>query len=500
MVRPKMVADGNKGDVIIDMKNVTLRVRDRFLLPDTNWKIHTGEQWAVVGKNGTGKTSLVRAIIGDIPTARGSLRRYLPKPWKNALGYVSFELHRESIAAEEGRDEARFFSGDPGRQMTAAQFVKETLPPVFDNGHSLFEAADTLGIRELLGRSLRHLSTGEMRKILMTRALVKKPRLLILDEPFDGLDRPSRTGLKRIIKRLMDASVQMILITHRTEELPLGMTHVVVLGNSGVRYKGPIDPTLTLSPPSGSPGTPVYPVGRGEKANENEGRSTRIIPDILVEMRNVTVRYGEVTALEKLNWKMQRGENWAITGPNGSGKTTLLGLVSGEHPQAYANDIRLFGRRRGTGESIWEIKRNIGMVGMEFQIRYRKPITSFEVVLSGWFDSVGLYRNATSDQAETARKKMKSLGIENLADRTFTRLSHGEQRLVLIVRALVKFPIILLLDEPCQGLDGDNRKRVLDLVNFIGTRTASHLIYVTHHQKEIPPCVNRRLSLGKSGS
>jgi len=459
-----------------------------------------GQQWAIAGGNGSGKTSLVRAITGEIPTSRGNIDRYLPKPWKGAIGYVSFELQRKTIAAEEDRDNARFFSGDTDRYLTTGQFIREMLPPEVDGGEHFWKVMALLDIQDLLYRSLRHLSTGEMRKAMIARALVKSPRLLILDEPFDGLDENSRDKLSGIITRLMKESLQIILITHRIEELPRGMTHLMVLDDDGVRAKGPIGTVNLHDAPKKGRERLRTEGSRGEIGSGCSGRKGKRVPEVLVEMRNVTVRYGHVTALRGLNWKISRGENWAVTGPNGSGKTTLLRLISGDHHQAYANDIRLFGRQRGTGESIWDIKRHIGMVGMEFQIRYRKPVTAFETVLSGFFDTVGLYRIATPGQEETARKKMAVLGIDGLAHRDFTRLSHGEQRMALIARAIVKSPLILLLDEPCQGLDTANRMQVLDLIDTIGAHTSTHLLYVTHHQKEIPPSIHHLLSLRKNGS
>ena len=160
-----------------------------------------------------------------------------------------------------------------------------------------------------------------------------------------------------------------------------------------------------------------------------------------------------------------------ILGPNGSGKTTLLNLITADNPQAYANRIYLFGRRRGSGESIWDIKQRIGIVSSEFQIRYRKPITAFEVVLSGFFDSVGLYRHASAGQKQMAEQWMAVLGIAHKSDKIFNQLSYGEQRMVLLARAMVKMPLMLILDEPCQGLDRTNRHRILEAIDIIGRRS-----------------------------
>jgi molybdate transport system ATP-binding protein len=214
-------------------------------------------------------------------------------------------------------------------------------------------------------------------------------------------------------------------------------------------------------------------------------------------MNSVSVIYGRRKILDRFDWQVNRGENWLVCGPNGSGKTTLLNLICGDHPQAYANDIWLFGRRRGSGESIWEIKSRIGMMSPEFVLRYRKIMSGRDVLLSGFFDSVGLFRTASTHQAAAAEGWAARLGIERLLAAPFARMSNGERRLVLVARAMVKTPDLLILDEPCQGLDTGNRRRVLDLINAIAKTGATQLIYVTHRWDEYPSVITHRLRLGE---
>jgi molybdate transport system ATP-binding protein len=234
------------------------------------------------------------------------------------------------------------------------------------------------------------------------------------------------------------------------------------------------------------------PAGKGEMVQVDRIRS-----DILVSMEDVRVQYGHTTILDGLSWTMKSGENWVILGPNGCGKTTLLNLVTGDNPQAYANKIFLFGRRRGSGESIWDLKRRTGFVSSEFQIRYRKPISAFEVVLSGFFDSVGLYRDFTTEQKEIAEQWLEILGIADKSDRIFNQLSHGEQRMVLLARSMVKMPPILILDEPCQGLDRINRGRILEAIDVIGGHSQTNILYVTHYPDEIPASMTCMLQFEK---
>jgi len=213
----------------------------------------------------------------------------------------------------------------------------------------------------------------------------------------------------------------------------------------------------------------------------------------LIRMRNVNVHYGEKVVLKNFYWSVEQGENWKIVGPNGSGKSTLLSLICGDNLQAYANEIYLFGRRRGTGESIWDIKQKIGFVSSEFQVRYRQPVTALKVVLSGFFDSIGYYRPASVTQKERALSLMELLEITNLADLDFTRLSYGQQRLILIARAMIKSPPLLILDEPCQGLDRTNRNRVLELVDLVGQNTTTQILYVTHAAADHLNCLQKEL-------
>jgi len=473
---------------LLRLQNAAVRIGDRILLEGTDWDILPRQHWAVVGPNGAGKSTLVRALTGDLPIVRG---RMIPgngsKPGKT-VGYVSFELHRHLIEREETRDHARFFSG----QLDDLPTVRELIEVDVAEPEVAAEMIRLLEIDSILDRPYRVISTGEMRKALIARAVLKSPRLLILDEPFDGLDVPSRNRLSGAVHRLM-RELQVILVAHRPEEILPSISHVIQLEEGRVVRKGRRDPVLkamTADFPDERP-SPQAPVAPQKTRKADPGR-------VPIEMRNTSVRYGETRVINRLNWTVKRGENWVVLGPNGAGKTTLLSLITGDNVQAYANDIRLFGRPRGSGESIWDIRSHIGVVSSEFQIHYRKPLTALETVLSGFFDSVGLYRHATPDQRRTASEQLERLGFSDMADRRFDRLSYGEQRMILLARAMVKSPELLILDEPCQGLDRRNRETVLEMIDAIGRSPATQLIYVTHHPGEIPGCITHQLRFRKT--
>ncbi|HOD36525.1 MAG TPA: ATP-binding cassette domain-containing protein [Syntrophales bacterium] len=483
---------GSLAKPVITLKDVTVRVRDRHILPGTSWEIRTGQNWAILGPNGSGKSSLARLLADDIPHSRGKIIRHGLNG--RGIGYVSFELHEWFMDREERLGDSRSFAG----QNDSREKVRETILSALeteDDGPPFDGVVDLMGIRHLLDRGTAFLSTGEMRRVLIARALLKSPRLLILDEPFGGVDATSRTRLAEALEKLMQEGIQVILVTNRLEEILPGITHVLCVKDCRIVRQGGRGDVLTrkllddLYHRTGISLNAPAPYRIAEQRTD--------AGEILVEMKNVTVRYGEITVLNGLDWVMRKGENWAVVGPNGSGKSTLLDLISGDNPQAYANEIYLFGNRKGSGETVWEVKEHIGMVSARLQLQYRKGISAFEVAASGLFDSMGLYRAINPGEHDRVRHWMDRLGLGSLSNRVFNQLSFGERRMVLIARAMVKSPRLLILDEPCEGLDEGYRRRVLDLANDIGTKTRTDLIFVTHYQREVPPCVTHTLSLGR---
>ena len=473
---------------LITLDNVTLRLRDRRILAGTSWSIRRGEHWAVIGPNGAGKTTLVRALRGEVPVVQGKILPADPRLLRERVACVSFESHRRLIEQESRQDEARCFSGNADGATTVRQLLEDASRPLTDAGP---EPIERLGVGRLLERGIRTLSNGEIRRVLIARVLLAAPEVLVLDEPFDGLDLPARESLAAMVGALMNGAGTVILVTHRLSQIPAQVTHVMGIRAGRVLFQGPRAETLTPENIARLYGG--HPL---EHAPAPLPAPCAALPcEPLVEFRNVTVSYGGKPVLKNLNWSMRAGEHWALCGPNGSGKTTVVNLIVGENPQVYASDIRLFGRRRGSGDSIHDIRRRLGFMSCEFHLRHTRRLTAFEVVLSGFFDSVGLYRTVDARQAESGRGLMEALGIGGLAGRIFPHLSFGEQRMVLLARAVVKQPELLVLDEPCQGLDRVNRRRVIEMVDRICRLSATHIIYVTHHPDEIPACITHRLAL-----
>ncbi len=483
----------------IRFHHVNLVIRGRTVLQDISWSIDPHQNWVVIGPNGAGKTSLFKIILGHI-YYRGDL--YTEAGLREQTAYVSFDRQSDLMRREALKDHARHFSGNFEQGVVTAATLLPSLAGNPDAAQKMHSITVSLGIDSLLEREIRLLSTGEMRKMLIAEALMSSPRLLILDEPYDGLDHASAQSLGRLLERLMSEHVQVLMVTHRFEEIPYGITHVLCMKQGEIYRQGEKEIVLDrqlLKDLYGNTGVRIIPP---DKPRLRVPTVFNEQTDSLIRMVNVTVKYGEKILLEGVNWNVKKGENWLIVGPNGAGKSTLLSLITADNPQAYANEIYLFGRRRGTGESIWDIKQKIGLVSSEFHIRYTLPsasITGYQVLLSGFFDSVGLFRQADETQRRTAMQWLQELGLAAYADRVYAHLSYGEQRMLLIARAMVKSPDALVLDEPFQGVDYANRRLLMDLIDDIGTRTATTILYVTHQQETLA-CITHTLAFRPDGS
>lgn len=499
----------------LTVQDIAVRLQGREVLRNIAWRIHEREQWVILGPNGSGKSTLVKALWGGAPTHHGKIIYHFnngsenPSAIRDSIGYVSFELQQTLMEHESWEQEIRHFSNRDDEVTTAKDIIISSVTNdgtlTIRQNNRLIRVADQLGITHLLRENITTLSTGESRKILIARALMKSPVLLILDEPFDGLDEQAREMLLNSINTLMELQIQVLLITHHLEEIPTRTTHALLIKNGSVVAQGQKSKILTseniralynceLEIKQGNGRYYLsYPIRQQNDVNFRQQESSNI-SNVLIEMKNVSVIYGEKVVLDSFNWKVQKGENWAIIGPNGSGKSTILKLISGENLQGYANDITLFGRKKGTGETIWDIKQYIGIVSGELQLQYMQDMSAFDVVISGFYDSIGLYRYPTKAQQEVGEHWVHLLKIKGLADRNFHSLSYGQKRMILLARAIIKAPVLLILDEPCHGLDILNRKHVLETIERIG-ETDTQILYVSHHQEEILPCITHVLKL-----
>lgn len=483
--------------LLVSLRQASLRVRDRVLLEGINWEIRAGEHWAVLGPNGAGKSTLVRALTGDVPVIRGEIFPSEPVRLRRQAACLSFESQRKIISQADRREEYQAFSGRMDGRARVGDFIRLARRGVHRRPSDILER---IQIEPLLDRHIHELSSGEMRRFQLALALSTNPRLLILDEPHEGLDQEYQAELSRIINELMDPDRALVLVTHRRTEIPLSATHVIGVKAGRVVFQGRREDQLDAKRMDLLYALPAAHVSELPEAINASVQPDRAPLDVLVNLRNVTVKHRAAPVFENLSWTVRHGQHWAVCGPNGSGKTTLLSLVVGDHPQAYANTVSVFGKPRGGGGSIRETKAGIGLISSELQVRYRKAITALDVVISGFFDSTGLYRQATPHQVAVSEAWMKSFGLQSLAEKKFNHLSHGEQRMVLLARAMVKPPRLLVLDEPCQGLDIGNRRLILKTIDRIAAAGQTTILFVSHHVDERPACITHYLLLIREGN
>jgi molybdate transport system ATP-binding protein len=340
-----------------------------------------------------------------------------------------------------------------------------------------------------LEEPLIQLSSGELKKLQIIKSLIWDWKLLVLDQPMTGLDSNMRQAIDSILNELALAGKNIFLIVN-PKEVPSWITHIAVLQNGELTAADEAKKMMrqinesTLIHTASPFKLPLAPAK--EKSESGE---------VLIKLLQVNVSYGQKKVLDNISWEIKKGEKWSLSGPNGSGKSTLLSLICGDHPQAYANEIYLFGKKRGTGESIWDIKSNIGFLSFELHAYFDTGITCYEAIASGFFDTIGLFRSIGEGQHHLVLKWLEMLHLNNSGSRLLLSLSPGFQRLVLLARAMIKNPPLLILDEPCQGLDSSQAEELRKLIAGYCTVPGSTLIYVTHYREEIPPEITLFLGL-----
>jgi len=467
----------------IRLAGLTVDFDGRFRLTDISWTIEVDQHWLIVGPNGSGKSALAAVLAGEGTHLAGT-KSGLPE----RVALVSYERQAELIEAERRKDDADIID-----VVAEGTPVAEVVDAVCQDNQLAQTLVDTLGLRPLMGRAFRKLSTGETRKVMLIRALTGKPDLLVLDEPFDGLDHDSLNWLQGHLRELA-RSVPMVIVLNRFDECPDFVTHIAYIDNGQLLHR--VDrtderafaglhqllhlKTSDLEVPKADPSISLPPLEQGEP---------------LVRLTKAAIRYHDNTVFENLDWTIEPNQHWQLSGPNGSGKTCLLQLITGDHPQCYVNDIEVFGFQRGSGESIWQIKQYIGYVSTALQWEYRVGTGLRNVIVSGFFDSIGLYSKSTDTQKAIADEWLALLGMTDRADQPFNGLSYGDQRLVLIARAMVKHPPLLILDEPCLGLDDMNRQLVLALIERICTSTETTVLYVNHRVEDHIAGIKNHLTL-----
>lgn len=500
-------------NVFLDLRHITVRYLDQILLDNFSFTIKQDEQWAITGPSGSGKTVLLDAIAGKYNIVNGHISypffeaflqsHRITDPLFNYRHLIATVARQHDFRNRANmRDfyyQQRFQAFDSNEAPTVREVLEREINAAHEhvqkaeNKFSPEEIIQLLRLGSLLDKELIKLSNGETRRLLIAQALLKQPALLLLDNPLTGLDVQSRQFFHALLSRIVDAGIHILLVT-TAHEIPDCITHVLALDQRQVkgryRRKDFIQQTVTL--PEEKKWHPDSKLLRElEQTEHAPGLSFRKA----LHMEDIHVQYGDSIILQHINWTVNRGEKWALLGHNGAGKSTLLSLITGDHPQAYANRIHLFDKKRGSGESIWELKKKIGFVSPELHQYFRSENTCLNMVLSGFFDALVLSKKPSDEQVSTAGKWLRLLDMEQLADKKFRHVSSGEQRLILLVRALVKDPPLLILDEPCQGLDDEQKDHFRKVVETICDHPDKTMIYVTHYAEEIPDCVTSVLEL-----
>ena len=512
---------------IIDINNGITRMPDWRMREPVNFTLCDGENIAIMGPNGGGKSMFVDILTGKHPLLGDAIKYdFAPSTHQYISDNIKYVCFKDTYG---GDNDSTYYLQQRWNQTE----IDPETATVGSRLESEYNAAgenteerralqkhiyNLFGLDSLLDKYVILLSSGELRKMVIASSIFSQPRLLIIDNPYIGLDKEARIQLTNLLQTLStEHGIQIMLVVNRTKDIPEFITHVVEVSDMTVGEKLTREEYMKKSDKALTDNKTENTENKVEKTDNNdsttddelettEKSATDLLSKILnlpykseeyhatnvVDMHGVNIRYGERTILKDLDWTVRNGEHWALTGRNGSGKSTLLSLVCADNPQSYACDITLFDRARGSGESIWDIKKHIGYVSPEMHRAFRSNVTTERIVASGFSNAVSLYVKPDPKHHATCLFWMRVFGIEHLAQQSFLKLSSGEQRLVLLARAMVKDPELLILDEPLHGLDEPNRRRVKKIIETFCCRENKTLIMVTHYEEELPNCIDHR--------
>ncbi|HET7896625.1 MAG TPA: ATP-binding cassette domain-containing protein [Flavisolibacter sp.] len=482
---------------LLSFRDVAIRMPGGERFPAISFDVKEGEHWAFVGENEALKVALLEALAGNAAMTGGRAEFPFFEQHRSAVSADPFLSPHRFIAKIADRHQfrnlsntdqfyyqQRFNSSDSEDALTVQDYLERVHAARELPGLDLPALVDRMMLAPLLPRQLIKLSHGETKRLLMAAALLRHPRFLLMLNPFAGLDTEAKKALRETINRVTTAGITVILST-APNEIPEAITHVA-------RFEK--DHTINTGKKEAMP---LAGLPKPEKrVDETELRSLLAVGNRpafnnIVVMKNVRIKYGDKVILDDINWTVKQGERWALLGHNGAGKSTLLSLINADNPQAFANHIILFDRKKGTGESIWDIKRKIGFFSPELYQYFPLDTSCLMAVESGFYDTIGLFRASHPELSALALQWMELLGVAHLSRKLLRQVSAVDQRLCLLARAFVKAPPLLILDEPCQGFSGEQVAAFKELVNAVCAASNTTLIYVTHNQEELPACVTK---------
>ena len=485
---------------LISIEKLQCRIGRRAVLRIDQFELAVGQHWCVFGPNGTGKSLLAAVLCGQRPESAAYVHYAAGFDPLRDCWLVSFEEQQRLWQQDNRLDLNEYSARAENRGTLVEVLIRSGRADKHQHRSRFYRLVAQLGLQDILYQGIRFLSSGQMRRVLIARALhaaldvtdSQSPgKLLVFDDPLEAIDQDSRQRIQACISEQRSDRLAVLLLCRRQQDILPGVTHLALMhdlqmleqgerrtveaGEAFARLVRPVPlPTITLPEPCHEVTTPAP-------------------DDTLIKLEQVTARYGDQLVLQDVNWVMTGADHVVIEGPNGCGKSTLLGLVDGDNHQGYGQQVWLFGQRKGSGETVWDIKSRFGVVSNELHNKYVKGWKVLDVVVSGFFDSVGLYDDSGFAEQDAACRWLEALGIAAQQQDYYHALSFGQQRLVLLARAMVKQPAILVLDEPCVGLDDPHRKLILATIDAIAAQTPTRIIHVSHVSDEQPDCINQRL-------
>ncbi|MGN6196597.1 MAG: ATP-binding cassette domain-containing protein [Ginsengibacter sp.] len=473
----------------IIVQDLVVKMQEKTVLDGISFSLEPNQHLAIVGNAESGKTTLAKAFAGKI-----HFSGKVETDFSNTTAMptrIIFVEQRYSFKNLSGISEFYYQQRFNSFDSTDAPSIFEELSKDSKPTNNINSVLAILGIDHLKDAPLIQLSSGEHKRFQLAKSLVNAPQLLILDNPYTGLDVSARKELDKILKEISEKGTQIILIPG-TFSIPDFITHVAFLENKKLKFFGEKENSGSVDEDT-------------NQGNNKINFNTDLLPfsnedfqfETVVEMKNIQIKYGEHTILQSLDWKVKQGEKWLLKGRNGAGKSSLLSMITGDHPQAYSNEIYLFGKRRGSGESIWDIKQKTGYISPELHAYFDKNVSCFNAIGSGYFDTIGLFKKLSTKQYDNILQWLDFLQLSHVSNKPLHSISASLQRMILLARALVKNPPLLVLDEPCQGLDQQQSEQFISLIDHVCSNSNKTLIYVSHDMSNVPTSVEKVLLLEK---
>ncbi len=466
----------------ISVSNLCVGFDSNNVLNGLDWRACGGGGWKIYGESGSGKTSFLKAIAGKIP-AKGEVSVSFAQTKSPApeVYYVDNWYKFENLDGDRNFYYQQRYNKQEENETLTVYAELERFGKKRGLDYSAVEPIlEKFGFQNCRHTQLIELSSGEHKKLQLVCALWLKPQILLLDEPYVGLDKLSRQNLNELLDAEIADGALVVMVTNDTQ-VPSRISNFVRIENGKLvstdRNESLVSGTIRLKP------VPYF-----------LQKSPKIDSPEILSLKNVTVRYGDKVVLRDISWTVKAGEKWLLQGHNGSGKSTLLSLIDGDHPQAYSSNITLFGRPRGSGESIWDIKKKIGIISPELHWYFDPNATVWNSVASGIKDTIGWFLEVSYEEQKQIESVLDFFGLLDVRDRLLSSLPLGKQRLALLARVVVKNPQLMILDEPCQGLDSAQTRLFNDILDALSPYGKT-IIYVGHYETQLPKCLEYKLEL-----